>query len=83
LRRTCPFDANSAQHTAKRVEWTNGLERTIRVEDSRQRTRTRGGHRQRVEDTAEALGVALQTAFADWKLARAWLAVELGNSPRP
>jgi RNA polymerase sigma factor (TIGR02999 family) len=36
-----------------------------------------------VEETAEALGVSPQTVLRDWKLARAWLAVELGNSRRP
>src|SRR5688572_22866111 len=35
-----------------------------------------------VEETAEALGVSPQTVLRDWKLARAWLAVELGNSRR-
>jgi RNA polymerase sigma factor (TIGR02999 family) len=30
-----------------------------------------------VEETAEALGVSPQTVMRDWKLARAWLAVEL------
>ena len=34
-----------------------------------------------VEETAEALGVSPQTVLRDWKLARAWLAVELRNSP--
>ena len=33
-----------------------------------------------VEETAEALGVSPQTVLRDWKLARAWLAVELRNS---
>jgi len=33
-----------------------------------------------VEETAEALGVSSQTVSRDWKLARAWLAVELGKS---
>ena len=36
-----------------------------------------------VEETAEALGVSPQTVMRDWKLARAWLAVELRNSSRP
>jgi RNA polymerase sigma-70 factor (ECF subfamily) len=36
-----------------------------------------------VEETAEALGVSAQTVLRDWKLARAWLAVELRNSSRP
>ena len=36
-----------------------------------------------VEETAEALGVSPQTVLRDWKLARAWLAVELRNSSRP
>jgi RNA polymerase sigma factor (TIGR02999 family) len=36
-----------------------------------------------VEETAEALGVSPQTVLRDWKLARAWLAVELGKSRRP
>jgi RNA polymerase sigma factor (TIGR02999 family) len=36
-----------------------------------------------VEETAEALGVSPQTVLRDWKLARAWLAVELGSSSRP
>jgi len=36
-----------------------------------------------VEETAEALGVSQQTVLRDWKLARAWLAVELRNSRRP
>jgi RNA polymerase sigma factor (sigma-70 family) len=30
-----------------------------------------------VEETAEALAVSPQTVLRDWKLARAWLAVEL------
>ena len=30
-----------------------------------------------VEETAEALGVSPQTVMRDWRLARAWLAVEL------
>ncbi len=33
-----------------------------------------------IDDTAEALGVSPQTVLRDWKLARAWLAVELRNS---
>ena len=33
-----------------------------------------------VEDTAEALDVSPQTVLRDWKLARAWLAVELRRS---
>jgi len=33
-----------------------------------------------VEDTAEALDVSPQTVLRDWKLARAWLAVELRKS---
>src|SRR5215510_12426017 len=36
-----------------------------------------------VDETAEALGVSTQTVLRDWKLARAWLAVELRNSIRP
>ena len=36
-----------------------------------------------VEETAEALGVSPQTVLRDWKLARAWLAVELRNASRP
>lgn len=36
-----------------------------------------------VEETAEALGVSPQTVLRDWRLARAWLAVELGSSRRP
>ena len=36
-----------------------------------------------VEETAEALGVSPQTVLRDWKLARAWLAVELRNARRP
>ena len=36
-----------------------------------------------VEETAEALGVSPQTVLRDWKLARAWLAVELRNSSHP
>jgi len=36
-----------------------------------------------VEETAEALAVSPQTVLRDWKLARAWLAVELRNSRRP
>jgi RNA polymerase sigma factor (TIGR02999 family) len=36
-----------------------------------------------VEETAEALGVSPQTVLRDWKLARAWLAVELRNSTHP
>jgi RNA polymerase sigma-70 factor, ECF subfamily len=35
-----------------------------------------------VEEAAEALGVSAQTVLRDWKLARAWLAVELRNSSR-
>jgi RNA polymerase sigma factor (TIGR02999 family) len=35
-----------------------------------------------VEDTADALGVSPQTVLRDWKLARAWLAVELRNPTR-
>jgi RNA polymerase sigma factor (TIGR02999 family) len=35
-----------------------------------------------VEETAEALGVSPQTVLRDWKLARAWLAVELKHSSR-
>jgi RNA polymerase sigma factor (TIGR02999 family) len=35
-----------------------------------------------VEETADALGVSPQTVMRDWKLARAWLAVELRNSGR-
>jgi len=35
-----------------------------------------------VDETAEALGVSPQTVLRDWKLARAWLAVELRNSGR-
>ena len=36
-----------------------------------------------VEESAEALGVSPQTVLRDWKLARAWLAVELSNSREP
>ena len=36
-----------------------------------------------VEETAEALGVSPQTVLRDWKLARAWLALELRNSGGP
>jgi RNA polymerase sigma factor (TIGR02999 family) len=36
-----------------------------------------------VEETAEALGVSPQTVLRDWKLARAWLAVELRSSRGP
>ena len=36
-----------------------------------------------VEETAEALDVSPQTVLRDWKLARAWLAVEIGKSSRP
>jgi hypothetical protein len=36
-----------------------------------------------VEETAAALGVSPQTVLRDWKLARAWLAVELRSSRRP
>ena len=32
-----------------------------------------------VEETAEALQVSPQTVMRDWKLARAWLAVEIGR----
>jgi RNA polymerase sigma factor (TIGR02999 family) len=35
-----------------------------------------------VEETAEAIGVSPQTVLRDWKLARAWLAVELSKSHR-
>jgi RNA polymerase sigma factor (TIGR02999 family) len=35
-----------------------------------------------VDETAEAVGVSPQTVLRDWKLARAWLAVELGTSRR-
>jgi hypothetical protein len=34
-----------------------------------------------VEETAEALQVSPQTVMRDWKLARAWLALELGRAP--
>jgi len=33
-----------------------------------------------VEEAAQALGVSPQTVLRDWKLARAWLAVELRKS---
>ena len=33
-----------------------------------------------VDETADTLGVSPQTVLRDWKLARAWLAVELRNS---
>lgn len=33
-----------------------------------------------VEETAETLGVSVQTVMRDWRLARAWLAIELGAS---
>ena len=36
-----------------------------------------------VDETAEALGVSPQTVLRDWRLARAWLAVELRNTRRP
>jgi RNA polymerase sigma factor (TIGR02999 family) len=36
-----------------------------------------------VAETAEALGVSPQTVLRDWRLARAWLAVALGNSGKP
>ena len=36
-----------------------------------------------VEETADALGVSPQTVLRDWKLARAWLAVELRHPLRP
>jgi RNA polymerase sigma factor (TIGR02999 family) len=36
-----------------------------------------------VEETAEALGVSPQTVLRDWKLARAWLAVELRKASGP
>jgi RNA polymerase sigma factor (TIGR02999 family) len=36
-----------------------------------------------VDETAEALGVSPQTVLRDWKLARAWLAVELRHPNRP
>jgi RNA polymerase sigma factor (sigma-70 family) len=35
-----------------------------------------------VEETAEALQVSPQTVMRDWKLARAWLAVELRREER-
>jgi RNA polymerase sigma factor (TIGR02999 family) len=35
-----------------------------------------------VEETAQTLGVSPQTVLRDWKLARAWLAVELRNPSR-
>jgi len=35
-----------------------------------------------VEETAEALGVSPQTVLRDWKLARAWVAVELRATQR-
>ena len=35
-----------------------------------------------VDETAEALGVSPQTVMRDWKLARAWLAVELRTPSR-
>jgi RNA polymerase sigma factor (TIGR02999 family) len=36
-----------------------------------------------VEETAEALDVSPQTVLRDWKLARAWLVVELRKSSHP
>ena len=36
-----------------------------------------------VDETAEALDVSPGTVLRDWKLARAWLAVELRNAGRP
>jgi RNA polymerase sigma factor (sigma-70 family) len=33
-----------------------------------------------VEETADTIGVSPQTVMRDWKLARAWLAVELRRS---
>src|SRR4029079_13117805 len=36
-----------------------------------------------VEETAEALGVSPQTVLRDWRLARAWLAVELRKPSQP
>ena len=33
-----------------------------------------------VEETADTLGVSPQTIMRDWKLGRAWLAVELRRS---
>src|SRR5262245_44506207 len=33
-----------------------------------------------IEETAEALGVSLDTAKRDWRLARAWLLTELSNN---
>jgi RNA polymerase sigma factor (TIGR02999 family) len=35
-----------------------------------------------VEETAETLGVSPQTVMRDWRLARAWLAVELRHAQR-
>lgn len=35
-----------------------------------------------VEETAEALQVSPQTVMRDWKLARAWLALELGRASK-
>jgi RNA polymerase sigma factor (TIGR02999 family) len=35
-----------------------------------------------VDETAEALGVSAKTVLRDWKLARAWLALELRNTAR-
>jgi RNA polymerase sigma factor (TIGR02999 family) len=36
-----------------------------------------------VDETAEALRISPQTVMRDWRLARAWLARELGGDPRP
>jgi DNA-directed RNA polymerase specialized sigma24 family protein len=35
-----------------------------------------------VDETAGTLGVSPQAVLRDWKLARAWLSVELRNSRR-
>ena len=36
-----------------------------------------------IEETAEALGVSLDTAKRDWRLARAWLLTELSSKQEP
>jgi len=35
------------------------------------------------EETAEVLGVSLETAKRDWKMARAWLFMQLAGTPKP
>ena len=36
-----------------------------------------------LEETAEVLGVSVETAKRDWKMARAWLYTELAGKQKP